>query len=490
MSGKVDALLDFWLKHKMNVMLEGIAGFGKTHMVIDTFNRHNLNWKYFSASTMDPWVDFIGVPKEVDDGKGNKFLDLIRPREFQNDEVEAIFFDEFNRAPKKVRNAVMELIQFKSINGKKFNNLKVVWCAINPHDEEETYDVEKLDPAQIDRFHVRFAVPNQPDAKWFADKYGKDIAVAACDWWHGIPKEFRVHVSARRLQYIIDCYLAGGDISYLVHPKTNPSKLLMTLSSGSVLEKLKDILSKQDGVAMRDFLKKENNFDIAVDYLKNNVNVLAGIMPYIDEERQMRIAAEIPSVMKYVTKDENVEAFAGMLRALLNAGTLDANEEKRIRAILSRRVSLSADGVTRFFEPTSYIELGVPLSLIKTEIKNRVITSLVHNAADREEIYTYLKTNLQRPDSVPMALDVMCLLFRIIEGEKEEKLCTKYTLIMPMMNLVLDYLHVEGVDFNSDAVVTLFKQGNREISKPLKVQGYIDSNVNLLANKRNKPRIF
>ena len=43
--------------------------------------------------------------------------------------------DEFSRAHKKVRNAVMELIQFKSINGRKFKNLKIVWAAINPDDD-------------------------------------------------------------------------------------------------------------------------------------------------------------------------------------------------------------------------------------------------------------------------------------------------------------------------------------------------------------------
>ena len=41
-------------------------------------------------------------------------------------------FDELNRAKPKVRNAVMELIQFRSINGIKFNNLRMIWAAINP----------------------------------------------------------------------------------------------------------------------------------------------------------------------------------------------------------------------------------------------------------------------------------------------------------------------------------------------------------------------
>ncbi len=151
--------LDFWIKNHYNVLFVGEAGVGKTSIVKSCFEKHNLRWLYYSASTMDPWVDLVGIPKEVKLPDGTSYLDLIRPKEFQSDEVEALFFDEFNRSHKKVRNAVMELIQFKSINGKKFNNLKIVWAAINPDDGN--YDVEKLDPAQEYRCFGRHPPPRQ-----------------------------------------------------------------------------------------------------------------------------------------------------------------------------------------------------------------------------------------------------------------------------------------------------------------------------------------
>jgi MoxR-like ATPase len=53
------------------------------------------------------------------DEKGS-YLELVRPKAFRDDEVQALFFDEFNRSHKNKRNAVMELMQFKSINGRKF----------------------------------------------------------------------------------------------------------------------------------------------------------------------------------------------------------------------------------------------------------------------------------------------------------------------------------------------------------------------------------
>jgi len=147
--------LEFALQNNLNVLLVGKHGVGKTSTVLDVFEKNKINYLYFSAPTMDPWVDFVGVPKEKQDDNGKSYLDLVRPKAFQDDSVEAIFLDEYNRSPKKVRNAVMELIQFKSINGKKFNNLKVIWAAVNPSEEDDTnYDIEEIDPAQLDRFEI------------------------------------------------------------------------------------------------------------------------------------------------------------------------------------------------------------------------------------------------------------------------------------------------------------------------------------------------
>ncbi len=133
-----DKKLDFYIENGMNVLFIGRHGVGKTAMGKAAFERHNLKWKYFSAATMDPWVDFVGVPKETTDKEtGENYIELVRPKGFHNDQVEAIFMDELNRAKDKVRNAVMELIQFRSINGVKFTKLKMIWAAINPEDEED-----------------------------------------------------------------------------------------------------------------------------------------------------------------------------------------------------------------------------------------------------------------------------------------------------------------------------------------------------------------
>lgn len=171
------------------------------------------NWAYFSAATMDAWVDFIGVPKAVTRKDGTTVLDLIRPARFADDKVEALFFDEYNRSPVKVCNAVMELIQFKSINGRKFKNLKVIWGAINPWDEDEKYHVEKVDPAQLDRFPIKIDMPYKLERSYFKKKHGA-IATPFMQWWNLHSQEIKYKISPRLLDQSIDIYKVGGGTSF------------------------------------------------------------------------------------------------------------------------------------------------------------------------------------------------------------------------------------------------------------------------------------
>lgn len=142
----------------INVLLSGKHGVGKTAIIKEVFNEqfgeHDVSWKYFSASTLDPLVDFIGIPKDYQNSDGDTVFRIVPPESFTGKEkIEAIFLDEINRADEKTLNAIMELIQFRSINGRKYPHLKCVWAAENPADDDENdYSVRKLDPAQRDRY--------------------------------------------------------------------------------------------------------------------------------------------------------------------------------------------------------------------------------------------------------------------------------------------------------------------------------------------------
>jgi len=295
-----EASLDFWIKHGYNVMFKGRHGVGKTSIVKEAFDRAKLKWRYFSAATMDPWVDFIGVPKEQQNGHGS-YLELVRPIEFQQDTVEAIFLDEFNRAHKKVRNAVMELIQFRSINGKKFNNLRMIWAAINP-DEEEEYDVEVLDPAQRDRFPIQVELPYRPHLPYFIEVYGEETARGAVSWWQDLPDDQKDLVSPRRLDYALDVLSKGGNVRDVVPASANISNLLTTIKTGPVADRLQRFCDQSDEEGARKFLASENQYSAAIGYIVSKRTYLEFFVPLLGDEKISLLIATEKSVFDYAVQ--------------------------------------------------------------------------------------------------------------------------------------------------------------------------------------------
>lgn len=297
--------LDFWIKNNYNVLFTGHAGIGKTSIVKDAFERNKLKWKYFSAATMDPWVDLIGIPKEISSPDGNNYLDLIRPKEFQNDEVEALFFDEFNRSHKKIRNAVMELIQFKSINGKEFKNLKIVWAAVNP--EDDNYDVEKMDAAQTDRFHIQICLPYKPDNNYFKNKYGESLANSAISWWNDLPEESKKLVSPRRLDYALDIYLKNGDMKFVLPEKSNVSKLVSVIKTGPIDKLLSNFISENKKEDAAKFLAIENNYASAIKNIISSGTNLEFFLPLLTKEKISLLIAANKDIYQAIVSNSKLK---------------------------------------------------------------------------------------------------------------------------------------------------------------------------------------
>lgn len=279
--------LDFWIRNNYNVLFTGEAGVGKTSIILQAWKRQNLNFAYLSGSTLDPWVDFIGVPKEKTDPDGEVYLDLVRPKQWAKDEIEALFIDEYNRAPKKVRNAVMELIQFKSINGKKFEKLKMVWVAINPDDSPNNdYDVEPLDPAQKDRFQIWVEIPFKPSFEYFRDKYGDNSAQIAIDWWNSISSdEIRRKVSPRRLDYALDVLKNGGDLRFVLPEQTNIKDLVQKLKITPIAEKVAKFYNTQDVDGAKAWIAEENNYSDSLNLILAKSNYTLFYLPVMPEEK-------------------------------------------------------------------------------------------------------------------------------------------------------------------------------------------------------------
>jgi hypothetical protein len=245
-----------------------LHGIGKTTVIKQVFEEAGLKYLYLSASTLDPWVDFVGVPKVIEEPTGS-VLELIRPRWVVDGEVEAIFIDEFNRSADKIVNATLELIQFKSINGHKLNNLKVIWAAINPEDDNDTYSVNHLDPAHIDRFQVHYKIPYKVDEDYFLEKYPITGPIFI-SWWGDLPEEIQKMVSPRRLEYAADAQEKGCRLEDFLPVESNVSKLRGMLKSLPFHETLKQI---NDDAAAELFVKDINNATRLLEMVKANSSV-------------------------------------------------------------------------------------------------------------------------------------------------------------------------------------------------------------------------
>lgn len=304
------------LKHAaingFNVLLTGRHGVGKTAMVKEAFDDLGWTWKYFSASTIDPWVDLVGVPKEV-----NGVLELVRPADLAFDEVEAFFFDEYNRAPKKVRNAVMEVIQFGSINGKKFPNLKVVFAAVNPDDDEDlSYDVEKLDPAQVDRFHIHLPIKNEPSSAFFKNTY-QGVGTLAVKWWHEQETKIKDLISPRRLEAGVRVFLAEGDPQFVFDPdQVNVAEFCTYLDKRDPIEILEELCGKTDD-EKKDYLKDSNDLKHVRNDLMNTEKYLQEMAHCLKEEILMKeLRSKMGSkLISHVV--QNVSRFEHLLNVVL-----------------------------------------------------------------------------------------------------------------------------------------------------------------------------
>lgn len=164
-----------------------------------------------------PTRPLVGIPVPVgeDDNKQVKFC---RPAHVTNAQV--LCFDDLNRAQPKVLNAVFELIQFRAINGERLPNLTSVIGVINP--VGAGYQVQELDPALVDRFHVYLRVDGPPDRDWFTDRFGKTLGSTLVAWYMtDLDEKQRPQISHRRLEYIGQNLQDGFDPRLSLPPNAN-----------------------------------------------------------------------------------------------------------------------------------------------------------------------------------------------------------------------------------------------------------------------------
>lgn len=340
--------LDFWMNNNLNVLIEGRHGTGKSTMIMDAVKRNKLKWLYYSASTMDVFTDFLGVPKEKVDDNGKSYLEFIQPKRIADDDVEFLFFDEFNRAKPKVTNAVMELIQFKSLNGRKFKNLRMVWAAINPEGTDDEYAVEKLDPAHKDRFHIIVKASDNPDASFFKKQYGENGKIVI-GWYNSLPAEIKSEISPRRLSYALDVFNLNGDISDVLPYSANTRNLIFQLSNGSIEKKLKSFYENNmiNEDEIRNSFNNNNFFDIALPILEKKEDYLKAFCKFIPEEKFAQLIVSNGQIRGKINKLEKDDLGNNIdtMKNILSAKTTKRKTLDDIKNILNKFNEISPSDI-------------------------------------------------------------------------------------------------------------------------------------------------
>lgn len=451
-----------WLKHKKNVLIKGRHGTGKTSLVLESFKDglglQDGEWLYFSGATLDPWVDFIGVPKEVKDPHtGVVSLDIVRPKCFSEDKVRFIFIDEWNRSPKKVRNATLELIQFKSINGKKFNNLEAIIAAVNPDDDIDgtmEYDVEKADPAQLDRFQIHVEMEYKPSISYFTKKYEEKMARAACEWWSKLPKEQQKLVSPRRLDYALECYLADISLDDVLPESCGISVLREKLHKTPSIVHLANLFKSKDKEASRTWLKDNNNFLYVEKEITKNAEYRKFFLPLLTYERISELYCREKDVRTYILdvyKDEKI--FIDILLEIKNAGT-----RKELSDEIDRQFKKD-----KFVDPVVFSK-NTPLN----ENKDKSYTSTLENdgslnakvlnfiekhdnieskADQRLKDYNEVLSFIPKVINQTEAINIIKLL-NVVVKRTAIKAVSKYSSFIPVLNLAIESLHILDYDLS------------------------------------------
>jgi energy-coupling factor transporter ATP-binding protein EcfA2 len=186
-----------YANNNLNVLFIGHPGVGKTTIVKAISEKLKLKFEYYSASTLDPFTDLVGIPVP---NKDTKTIEYFQSKKLLD--AEFIFFDELNRPQnEKVLNSILEILQFKTINGTPLPKLKLIWAAMNP--SGEGYNVDEVDHAIVDRFHCYIKKTPEVDLDYLATKMNPGIAKVIKYWWDSaLSEEQKIIFTPRRVEYL------------------------------------------------------------------------------------------------------------------------------------------------------------------------------------------------------------------------------------------------------------------------------------------------
>jgi len=151
---------------RLPVLLRGRHGIGKSQVVYQLAGTLGLPVIERRASQMTEG-DLVGLPSI----EGNRTT-FNPPDWFKQacEEPAVLFLDEVDRATLEVRQGIFELTDSRKLNGHTLHEDTIVFAAINGGDHGESYQVNEMDPAELDRWSVWDVEPTTED--WLA--WGKN----------------------------------------------------------------------------------------------------------------------------------------------------------------------------------------------------------------------------------------------------------------------------------------------------------------------------
>jgi len=189
---------------------------------------------------------------------------------------------------------VMELLQFRSINGHKMPKLEVIWTAVNPPDPNETYNVDEIDPAQRDRFPIQINVPYDVERSFFKAKYGEKGA-AACNWWDTLSAAQKDQISPRRLDYAVDLFTKGLNITDTVIPKNcDALGFCKAMSLTDPATRLAAAIKAKNNTEISDVLADPGSLILCIPVIEKYVDT---VIPLLNAE-QRRAVGEKSKLIK------------------------------------------------------------------------------------------------------------------------------------------------------------------------------------------------
>jgi len=153
-------------KAGLPVMIRGRHGVGKSQVIYQIAKNMGLPVIERRASQMTEG-DLVGLPSI--DGDRTSF----NPPDWFKQACEqpaVLFLDEVDRAVLEVRQGIFELTDSRKLNGHHLHPETVVFAAVNGGEHGEQYQVNEMDPAELDRYSVWDIEPTVEDwLSWAKD---------------------------------------------------------------------------------------------------------------------------------------------------------------------------------------------------------------------------------------------------------------------------------------------------------------------------------